>query len=127
MKILWVSRHEPLESQRRELKRLYGEDVIIDQHDKPYANAAEILKVYRRGFYDEMVLVAPLSVCKVIVSYGIKPLSSEMAQLEADDPDIELRVNDSMRERLGGKARYYKFVRFKRMERIDITYSNLDT
>lgn len=126
MKVLWVSRHEPLESQLKELQRLFGADVQVDRHTKAYANAAEVVRVYRRGFYDEMVLIAPLSVCKVIATFGIKPLYSDMEQIEKGDPRIELTVNNT-REKLEKVTRYYRFVKFKRMERIEIVFTELDS
>jgi hypothetical protein len=126
LKVLWISKHTPLPTQIAELKRLYGEDVEINKYDNPYASAADIVKTYRQGFYNEMVLIAPLSVCRIIVGYGIKPLYSQMEQLNKADPRIEISVNNS-KEKTNGYARHYRFVRFKRMEKLEIVFSELES
>jgi hypothetical protein len=123
-KILWVSKNTPLDSQVTELKRLFGEDAVIDQDGKPFSSAQDILRRYRRGGYDEMVLIAPLSVCRIVVSLGCKPLWSEMSQVTASQSELEVQ---GMGDRIRGTSRYYRFVKFKRLESIDIKYSNLNS
>jgi len=125
-KILWISRNQPLNSQIGELKRLFGEDVIIDQDVNPFASASDIVKRYKKGFYDEMVLIAPLSVCRVITEYGYRPLWSEMRQVSHDDPNFEVEVEGSQ-GRVEGKKRRYQFIRFKRLIGIDVNFEPVES
>lgn len=123
-KILWVSKHQPLKSQVDELKRLFGDDVYIRIYTKSFNHAAQITSVYREGYYDDMVLIAPLSLVRVITSFGIKPLYSQMQELNADDPRVEIVIN-SLKERLQNHPRYMKFLKFKRVERLEMVFSEI--
>lgn len=125
-KILWVSRYNPIESQLRELRRLFGHDAQVDHFSQPYSRASQILSVYRKNYYDEMVIIAPLSVCKTLSSYGIKPLYSEMEQVPKGSSLAELEIFGS-KEQLAGVKRYYRFIKFKRIERIELVFSELDS
>jgi hypothetical protein len=121
-KILWVSKNKPLESQIRELKRHFGDDTKIDLDPNPFSSAYTIVNRYKNGGYDEMVLIAPLSICKLITELGYKPLYSEM--VSASPKDYELAVR-GIGDRVRGSSRYYKFVKFKRIQSIKITFSEL--
>jgi hypothetical protein len=123
MKILWVSKHSPVDSQIRELKRLFGVDTVIDVDISPFSSAHDIQKRKRQGDYEEIVLIAPLSVCQSVVDLGIKPLYSEMISCHRENAEVEVQ---GTRERLKNRKRYYRFVKFKRLEAIEIKYSALD-
>lgn len=82
-RIVWFSRHEPLESQIKELKRLFGEETEIIQDPKPFSSAEEVAKRYKEMGGDDMVVVAPLSVLGKLCQLGIKPLWADM---EVVDP-----------------------------------------
>lgn len=124
-KILWVSKNEPLEPQILDLKKLFGDDIEITQDKNPFSDAADIVRRYKLGGYDEMVLIAPLSVCRVITDWGFKPLWSEMRIAKPNEPsDIEVYGN---REKRTGNKRNYIFIRFRRLEGINMEFSDLDT
>lgn len=125
-KILWVSKHHPLYSQVLGLKKLFGPDAVIDIFDQSYTRPSVVFAEYKKGSYDEVVIIAPLSICRTIVSFGIKPLYAEMEQVASDSPLAELEVNNA-REKMEGKKRYYRFVRFRRIERLELVFSELDT
>ena len=108
-KILWVSRHHYLESQLKELKKLFDE--IRIEKMTGFRSAEDIVKRYREGGYDEMVVVAPLSVIARITEKGIKPLWAEMKLVE---PGEEFEVE--------AKGRYYKFREFKRIKRVTVEF-----
>jgi hypothetical protein len=76
-KILWMSRHPWLKSQEEELKRIFG-DIKIEQISMPFMSAEKVVEIYKKGGYDEMVIVAPLSVIAKITEMGIKPLWADM-------------------------------------------------
>lgn len=123
-KILWVSKYKPLESQTKELRRLFGDDVVIDEYRNPLSSASQVSSFYKRGYYDEMVLIAPLSICRVLCEYGYHPLYSVMQQVPQGEEEIKVR---SSKEVIMGNPRYYKFVEFKRIERLELVLSNLNT
>jgi hypothetical protein len=116
MKILWLSRHNPLPAQVAELERLFGNvEVAIDP--KPFSSAEEIMARFRAGGYDEIVVVAPLSVIAKLTEMGMKPLWAEMKQISSHfpDPTREVEVN----------GRWYRFERFRRIAKVQIVFDDL--
>jgi len=108
-RILWLSRHPPLNSQIKELKRIFGDiDLTIDP--KPFSDARDIAK--RAKDYDEIVVVAPLSVIRQLITLSIKPLWAEMERVDSNG---EVYVN----------GRHYNFIRFRRIVDIKIVYEDL--
>lgn len=114
MKILWLSQHTPLASQIAELKRLFGDDVLLEQDPRPFSSAEEINQRYRAGGYGDLVVVAPLSVIARLVDLGIKPLWAQMDQVEL--PQAEVRV----------KNRGYRFNRFRRVTALNLVFEELE-
>lgn len=106
-RVLWLSRHEPTPSQVGALKRLFGMDVLITPDPLPFSSAEEIVNRYRKGGYDDLVVVAPLSVLGRLVDLGVYPLWAEMQALPNKD-GAEVGVN----------GRYYRFLRFRRVKRL---------
>jgi hypothetical protein len=113
-RILWLSRHKPLESQRMELERLFGE-ILLLQDSNPFSNAREVLKRFREGGFDEIVVVAPLSVIAHLTELGIKPIWAEMQQVQ-NDGTAEVVTKD----------RYYRFVCFKRINSIRMEFEEIE-
>ena len=111
-RILWVSRNKPLDSQLKELRRLFGQDTVVDLNTDAFSDADDIIARFKKGKYDEMLLIAPLSVCRIITDKGFKPLYSEMVQ---DKSNFELEV----------KGRRYRFVKFKRLESVKVEFSQI--
>lgn len=120
-RILWISRHEPLESQRKYLQGAFGEDCTISRDSNPFSSAEEVVK--RAKDYDEMVLIAPLSVVRKVVELGIKPLWSEMEPATKETSEVQVQ---GRRERIQNKARYYKFIKFRRVESVKLEFSELN-
>jgi len=114
-KVYWMSRHEPLPSQITELKRLFGEGVIVEKDPQPFSSADDIVERFRRSGADELVIVAPLSVIAQVVQRGIKPLWAEMQQVE-DPSEAETEA----------AGRYYRFVRFRRIVGIEIKFEDVE-
>ena len=115
--IYWVSRHDPLPTQVNELKRIYGSDMTLLVDHKSFASAKEIAGRYIKVNADDMVLVAPLTVCRAILNLGIRPLWAEMREVRG--PKSEVRANGK-RERIDRVERCYQFVRFLRLVGIEI-------
>jgi len=112
-KILWMSQHRPLPVQLDALRRLFGE-ADVQQDPRPFSSAEEIAERYRAGGYNDMVVVAPLSVIARLVDLGIKPLWCRMDQIKsAENADITYR------------GRHYKFNRFLRVKALRLEFEEL--
>ena len=113
-RILWLSRHRPFGLQLEELKRLFGQvEVVYDP--RSFDSAQEIVGRYKKGGYDEIVVVAPLSVIAKLCELGLKPLWSQMKQVETgEEADLEYR------------GRRYKFERFRRIKGVKIEFEELE-
>lgn len=113
-KILWMSRHEPHRRQIETLRNTYGGNTIVEQESRPFDDARQIAKRFREGGYDDMVIVAPLSVIQVLCNEGIRMLWSEAVE-ENDPSQIEFR---------GARGQGYRFVRFRRIKRVAIEFED---
>jgi hypothetical protein len=113
IKILWLSRHMPFTKQINELRRLFGDDVEIYHDPHTFCDAFDIIRRFKAGGYNEIVLVAPLSVIMHVVQLGVKPLWAEMQTCEKNEADVCTN------------GRYYKFIRFRRIVAINIQYEDI--
>lgn len=113
-RILWMSRHEPHEAQLAELRRLFGDDVVVEQESRPFDSAEAIARRYRSGRCDDLVVVAPLSVLDHLCRMGLKPLWAE--SVEENDP---ARVHFS-----GARGQGFRFVRFRRVKRLTLEFED---
>lgn len=117
-KLLWVSRHTPLPKQFQWLRRKFGE-ISIDQYPNygRFASAEEIVKYFRNGRFDEMVVVLPFSVIAKITEMGVQPLYAKMDELKGDfDPNlIDLEYN----------GRFYHFDRFARVTALRLEFEEI--
>lgn len=107
MKIAWFARHEPLPSQFRELRRLFGSNVEVIQDPNPFASDDEVVDRLRRLGATEIVIVAPLSVIARLTERGILPLWADMEQVRPEEAEVE------------AAGRYYRFRRFRRVRAIE--------
>jgi len=113
-RILWLSQHRPLPRQVEELKHLFG-DVEVLQDINSFANAEEIVRRYKAGGYDDVVVVAPLSVIARLCELGLKPLWAEMKQVRSwEEADLLYR------------GRFYRFVRFRRIKAVKLEFEELN-
>lgn len=112
-RILWLSQHTPLAPQLTELKRLFGEiEVLRDVN--PFFSAEEILRRFKESGYDEIVVVAPLSVIARLCELGLRPLWAEMEQVwKRQAADVS------------AKGRHYRFVRFRRIKAVRLEFEEL--
>lgn len=123
MKILWLSKHNPLQSQRQALVKLFGGGVEITIDSNPFASAKVIAQRMSLGKFDDMVLVAPLSVCSELTKLGIKPLWAEMRTVDCNSVEVEVEANGN-REKLSGTRRCYKFIRFRRLIGVNLEFED---
>jgi hypothetical protein len=116
-KIGWISRHLPLHAQFSELERIFG-PVQVEVDPRPFDSAEKIVERIKERGYDEVVVVAPLSVIQRLVDLGVRPL---WAQMHVIDPP---QVPDPARE-VCEKGRWYRFDRFRRIVGIKIEFEEL--
>lgn len=109
-----MSRHQPHRRQIEALREMYGGDAIIEQESRPFDDARQIVRRFREGRFDDMVIVAPLSVIQVLCAEGVRMLWSEA--VEENDPErIEFR---------GARNQGYRFVRFRRIKRVVLEFED---
>jgi len=113
-KILWVSRHRPHQRQLDVLREMYGQDTVIDREINAFDDARQIAKRFQANGYDDMVIVAPLSVIQVLCNEGVRMLWSEAAE-ENDPAKIEFH---------GARGQGFRFVRFRRIKRVAIEFED---
>ncbi len=114
MRILWLSRHKPLHSQIAELKRLFGPDTEVIRDNQPFNSAEEAAERYRAGDYNDLVVIAPLSVLARLVDLGLKPLWAEMDLVQAAEAEVM------------ASGRGYRFNRFRRVKALRLEFEELD-
>jgi hypothetical protein len=77
MKILWISKSQPMPEQRAELDRLFpNADVEIDTRE--VGGASQLVERIRAGKYDEVVAVVPWSMLSQLIERGIHPLYAKI-------------------------------------------------
>lgn len=113
-KVLWMSRHTPHPRQLEVLREMYGQDTEVEQEARPFDDARQIARRFREGGYDDMVIVAPLSVIAVLCQEGIRPLWSEAAE-ENDPARVEFR---------GARGQGFRFVRFRRIKQVRLEFED---
>ena len=109
-----MSRHKPQVQQLAALRDMFGPATEVDQEARPFDDARQIAKRFRRGGYDDMVIVAPLSVIAVLCRESIPMLWSEAVE-ENDPSKIEFR---------GARRQGFRFLRFRRIKRIAIEFED---
>lgn len=122
IKVLWVSRHPPLPAQIKALEALYGSGTITFKDNKPFSNAQEIIQRFEQGHFDEMVVVAPLSVIAQLTQRGITPLWAEMNEVHdekfKEDSDVLIQEGRPTQ-------RHMRFQRFRMVKRVALEFDEL--
>ena len=114
-KILWQSQHEPLAIQLQELQRLFGA-VEVEQNPRPFSSAEEIEKRYKQGMYNDLVVVAPLSVIARLCELQLRPLWAEMEQLPPERRE---------EAHLSYRGRHYRFAGFRRVQAVKVEFTEV--
>lgn len=112
-KILWISRHSMHGVQIGALRRMFGQDVEVVEDPQPFDSAEKIVGRVRQGGFDDVIVVAPLSVLARMVDLGLRPLWSESEVVPREKADWNVR------------NRYYRFVRFRRVRRLVLEFDEL--
>ena len=117
MTILWISKNEPLPQQRAELERLFGRHTLLTDCN-PFLDAGDLAARIRQANAREVVCIAPMTVLKKLLEFGIRPLNAEMTQIPQHQADVHVPARN-------GGQRHYKFVKFRRLTAIDMTYEEI--
>lgn len=100
-RILWLSRFAPSPGrQMAELKRLFGDDVVVTHRDIP--NAERASEEFKRGGYDAVVAIVPEAVFERLSALDLPLIRSEAVK-ENDPAKIEFR---------GGGGQGFRFDRY---------------
>jgi hypothetical protein len=124
-RILWISKHKPLQRQVNELKRIFGNNVEIIVHDYKVKDANHVFKLIKKFNADEVVTILPLSIIQRICEMGIKPLWSEMEFLHVCD---YFNCNDFKNESdyydISSK-RHFRFKKFYRIKEVKMVLEEI--
>ncbi len=113
-RVLWMSRHRPVERQLQALHAMFGADTVVEVEPRPFDDARQIARRYEEGGFHDLVVVAPLSVLAVLCAEGLKPLWSQMVE-ENDPKRIEVR---------GARGQGFRFDRFRRVKRVAVEFED---
>lgn len=111
--ILWLSQHRPNVPQEAGLRRLFG-DVEIRQDVNPFEGAQEILARFQEGGYNDLVVVAPLSVIDHLCRLGLRPLWAETVQVPRREG-----------AHFSYRGRHYRFLRFRRVKAVRMEWTDV--
>jgi hypothetical protein len=95
------------------LEQYLGDTVEIEKLPG-FRSAENIAQTYREGTFDDMVIVAPLSVIAHVVDLGVRPLWSE----SVEEPDR------SQAHFQGGGGKWFRFVRFRRIKTVLVEFED---
>lgn len=111
-RILWVSKHPVLNSQLKALEEYFNDKVVVDMDPAPFDSAETIITRFRQGKYDDIVVVAPLSVISKMCETGVKPLWAEMEEVSPEQAETVV------------KGRFYRFKRFRRIKEVRVVFED---
>ncbi len=115
-KILWFSRHPMMEFQRPILQKIFGADFMLEQMigRDAYISAEKIVDYMKRNKFDEIVMVAPLSVMAKVVELGIYPIKADVVE-----------VKEEKEKTFTHNGRHYKFLKFVRVVKLNLVTEDL--
>lgn len=76
-KILWLSRHNPTPAQKKELRRVFGTPILIQQ-PITISSGKEVKDLMEKYQCGDVVVVLPPDLLQDVVQCGIKPLRAVM-------------------------------------------------
>jgi hypothetical protein len=118
MKVGWLSRHPPLPAQINELRRLFGH-VELAWDARTFGAVTELRERVLR--YDEVVIVAPLSMLAKLTETGIHPLWAHM------EPCTEVYAGAHPESAVAApRGRSLRFARFKRLTGVNFEFEEVE-
>lgn len=115
-KILWYSRHPMMEFQRPILQNIFGGDMVIEQlvGRDAYISAEKIVGYMKQNKFDEIIMVAPLSVMVKVIELGVRPIKAEVVE-----------IKDSREATFSYNGRHYKFLKFVRVVKLELVTEDI--
>ena len=113
-RIIWISQHQMHPVLWPALRRMFGDDVQVQEDPRPFDNAENIVRRVQEGGYDDCIVVAPYSVLDRMCALGLRPMWCEAEQ-----------VWDRSLSDWSVKGRMYRFLGFKRVERLVLELEDL--
>lgn len=131
MKVLWVSRHNPLKGQIDALREKLGDDVEVFVLPRQVANAEEVAQAARGMGAAYIVPVLPLSIIARLAElsgkYGFNILFARMEAVatvkEGELVEKIVREKPEYRTAVGyadGTVRVYEFKGFERLKEVKL-------
>jgi len=129
-RVLWISRHDPIEAEKQEIRRLLGEDCLLYCYQgraeirEEEGEKSELMELIKKFKPDVIIPVLPLSVIKLLVDlkekYGYEVWEATfetvgIKEKEEYDPEKEVAV-----KLFSGKWKVMRFVGFSRIKSITI-------
>lgn len=104
--ILWVSRHAPTPEQMAQLTRILKDsDIIVARYFDNIVRDTTLVKKYRSGKYDDLVVTLPTEMIGRLCTLGIHPIRA-VHEMTGVDPDTNMRQ--------------YRFLRFERVKSVKV-------
>ena len=100
-RILFLTQHRLYPNQRAALERIFGASVQITVDGRAFHDAQEIVRWYREGKYDDLVVIGPVWVLDALMKFSVFPIFTRMER--------------------GGKGKPDAFIQFERYEGIKST------
>ena len=110
-RILWVSRHPPTPEHSEYLEHHFKDEIFIDTWNKGDSNTREVINRYRKGNYDDLVLVLPMELIGKICKAGIHPIRPVYKVVSLENENV----------------RNYTFLRFERIRSVTVERETLRT
>jgi len=124
-RILWISKHKPLQKQIVELKRIFGNDIEIIFWDQKIKDANHVFQLIKEFNADEIVTILPLSIIQRLVENGIKPIWSEMEFLhECNYFNCKNFRSESDYYDIASK-RHFRFKKFYRIKEVKMVLEEI--
>lgn len=79
-----------------------------------YMSAEKIVQHIKANGYDEIIMVAPLSVMAKVLEHGLFPIRADVVE-----------VKDAKEATFGYNGRHYKFLEFVRVIRLELVTESL--
>jgi hypothetical protein len=113
-RVLYLTRHEWTPSEWLALQEKFGIQSVIESDQRAFNDAKEIKKRLEQGNFDELVIVAPLSVIQELSREKINLYHSEMV-VENDPNKVEYH---------GARGQGYRFERLRKIKGVALQFKD---
>lgn len=105
-----------MEFQRPILQKIFGDDMVLTERtgDGSYMSAENIVQFMRSNHFDEIVMVAPLSVMAKVIELKVYPIKADV-----------IEIKDAKEATFSFSGRHYKFIKFVRVMRLELVTEDL--